>query len=82
MSVQTDHNHIKNVYQVTIDKFLEEMNLIDGLYGTYAKIDYKDEKSRPMMVDGINMTKVPYVRRVEIDEINMVWSNDWNENGR
>ena len=82
MSVQTDHNYIKNVYQVIIDKFLEEMNLIDGLYGTYAKIDYKDEKSRPMMVDGINMTKVPYVRRVEIDEIIMVWSNDWNENGR
>lgn len=82
MPDKTDHNYIKNVYQVAIDKFLEEMDLIDGLYGTYAKIDYKDEKSRPMMVDGINMTKVPYVRRVEIDDIILVWSNDWNENGR
>ena len=69
MPDKADHNYIKNVYQVAIDKFLEEMNLIDGLYGTYVKITHMDHTTRPLQVHGMTSKLIRRVREIEIDEI-------------
>lgn len=69
MPDKADHNYIKNVYQVAIDKFLKEMNLIDELYGTYAKISHMDRTTRPLQVHGMTSKLIRRVREIEIDEI-------------
>lgn len=56
-------------YQTAIDSFEEELDRIDILNNTYAKIRYEDAEVRMMRVQGMYTKPRRYNRKIRLDEI-------------